>query len=154
MSTVRIEVVYPHPPAKVWRALTDRRALSEWLMDNDFEPRLGHRFQFRTKPQPGFNGIVDCEVTALNEPRKLAYTWGSGPYTGMVVTWTLEELAEGTRLRLEHTGFRGLKGFFLSRILGSGWGRMLKTTLPGVIERVTDDGFIPAPEGTLVRQCH
>lgn len=31
---------------------------------NDFEPRIGHRFQFRTEPAPGFDGVVNCEVLA------------------------------------------------------------------------------------------
>ena len=69
------EVVYPHPVERVWRALTDRAALAEWPMANDFEPRVGHRFQFRTRPAPGFDGIVRCEVVTLEEPRRLAYTW-------------------------------------------------------------------------------
>ena len=29
-----------------------------WLMDNDFEPVVGHRFTFRTEPTRGFDGIV------------------------------------------------------------------------------------------------
>jgi uncharacterized protein YndB with AHSA1/START domain len=30
------EVVYAHPPGRVWRALTDSAALADWLMPNDF----------------------------------------------------------------------------------------------------------------------
>ncbi len=72
--TLRFEVLYPHPPERVWRALTDRRMLAEWLMPNDFEPRLGHRFTFRTDPAPGFDGTVRCQVIELDEPRRLSYT--------------------------------------------------------------------------------
>jgi uncharacterized protein YndB with AHSA1/START domain len=150
--TLKFEVILPHSPNRVWRALTDSRALSEWLMPNDFEPRLGHKFQFRTKPAPGFDGIVHCEVTALEEPRRLAYSWRGGPLD-TVVTWTLEPVAEGTRLRLEHGEFRGFKGFLISRLMGSGWGRMLKTTLLTVLTRVSDDGFTPAAPGTIVNTC-
>jgi uncharacterized protein YndB with AHSA1/START domain len=53
---VILERVYPHPPQAVWKALTDPKALSVWLMENDFQPRVGHRFRFRTKPRPGFDG--------------------------------------------------------------------------------------------------
>ena len=61
---LHFEVTYPHPPERVWRALTDPAAMREWLMDNTFaEARVGHQFQFRTTPRPGFNGIVYCEVT-------------------------------------------------------------------------------------------
>jgi predicted enzyme related to lactoylglutathione lyase len=33
---LRFEVFLPHPPEKVWRALTDPRAIAQWLMENDF----------------------------------------------------------------------------------------------------------------------
>jgi uncharacterized protein YndB with AHSA1/START domain len=99
-----MEVVYPHTPERVWRALTDRRALAHWLMPNDFEPRLGHRFQFRPRKRQDGPGPVQCEVTALEAPRRLAYTWHApGDSTPSEVTWTLEPVERGTRLRLEHT---------------------------------------------------
>jgi uncharacterized protein YndB with AHSA1/START domain len=44
---LRFEVTYPHPPEKVWRALTDPQAIAQWLMKNNFEARVGHKFQFR-----------------------------------------------------------------------------------------------------------
>jgi uncharacterized protein YndB with AHSA1/START domain len=95
-------------------------------MANDFEPRLGHKFQFRTKPAPGFDGIVQCEVLELNPPKRLVYSWCGGGLNTQV-TWALEAVPEGTRLRLDHTGFRGFRGWMTSRILGRGWGsRILK----------------------------
>jgi len=75
---LRFEIVYPHPPERVWRALTDPRALADWLIDNDSEPRAGHRFQFRTRPAPGFDGVVRCEVVEVEAPYRLAYTWLGG----------------------------------------------------------------------------
>lgn len=125
------ERVYPYTPEQVWAALTDPAALAEWLMENDFQPRVGHRFTFRTRTAPGFDGIVYCEVTAVDKPRRLAYTWQGGPMKQPTnVIWTLEPVAEGTRLRLEHSGFEGLAGIAISFLLGSGWGSMLRTTLP------------------------
>jgi uncharacterized protein YndB with AHSA1/START domain len=50
---VVIELQYPCPPERVWRALTDSAALTDWLMPNDFVPKLGRKFQFRSKPMPG-----------------------------------------------------------------------------------------------------
>ena len=76
---VIMERVYPFPPEQVWEALADSRALSEWLMENDFQPYVGHRFQFRTNPQWGFDGSVHCEVITVDRPRRLAYTWQGGP---------------------------------------------------------------------------
>jgi uncharacterized protein YndB with AHSA1/START domain len=100
------EIQFAQPPERVWRALTDSGALERWLMPNDFEPRLGHRFTFRTDPVPPyFDGIVHCEVTELEPPRRLAYTWSGGPLAQTQVRYELEPAGSGTRLRFEHSGF-------------------------------------------------
>ena len=67
---LRLEETYPYPPERIWRALTDSEAMADWLMPNTFEPRIGHRFQFRTKPRRD-DGIVSC--SAGLDPRNLAY---------------------------------------------------------------------------------
>lgn len=136
---LRLERVYPQPPERVWRALTDRRALSAWLMETDFEPRLGHRFTFRAKPQRGWDGVTYCEVTELDPPRRVAYTWrgGSGkdaPLTlDTVVRFTLTPEGSGTRLTLEHTGFSGLRSVLVSFLMKAGWTKMLRTRLPDAL---------------------
>jgi len=122
---IRLEAFYPHPPEKVWKAIADPELLARWLMDNDFKPEVGHEFQFRTAPQPGWNGIVDCRVVEADPPCRLAYTW-AGSWGESLVTWTLTALAGGgTRVALEHSGFTGLRGVMLSFILGSGWKKKL-----------------------------
>ncbi len=94
----------PHEPAKVWRALTEGPLLTEWLMANDFRPEVGHRFTFRATPMPHWNGIIECEVLAVEPPSRLAYTWGSMGLSS-VVTFTLTATATGTQLRMEQSGF-------------------------------------------------
>lgn len=132
---LRFEEHYPFPPERVWDAITDSAALADWLMPNDFQPRLGHRFQFRTKPAPGFDGIVNCEVIALGPPRRLAYTWKGGSID-TVVTFTLEPTPTGTKLILEHKGFRGARAIMVSFILAGGWRKsILPKRLPAVLER-------------------
>jgi uncharacterized protein YndB with AHSA1/START domain len=128
MDGIRREVVYPHPPERVWRALTDPDVLASWLMPNDIDPQVGHRFTFRTKPAPGFDGIVRCEVLEADPPHRLVYTWAGGPTKAKptTVAWTLSRVEGGTRLTLEHTGFSGLGGFFLKAMLGRGWGHKLR----------------------------
>jgi uncharacterized protein YndB with AHSA1/START domain len=127
------ERVFEYPVERVWRALTDSAALAEWLMENDFQPMLGHAFTFRTKPGPGFDGIVRCRVTELEPPVRLAYTWGNGPHE-TTVTWTLEPVERGTRLRMEHSGFGGLRGFFLRLFLSGGWNRIVNVRLVANLE--------------------
>ena len=67
-ADIDASVVYPHPVDRVWAALTSSEALAAWLMPNDFEPVVGHRFTFRTKPAAGFDGMVRCEVLELDPP--------------------------------------------------------------------------------------
>jgi uncharacterized protein YndB with AHSA1/START domain len=130
---LHFEMMYPHSREHVWRAITNSEAMSRWLMPNDFEPVVGHRFQFRTKAAPGFDGIVNCEVLEVLPPERLVYTWKGGG-VDTVLTWTLQEAREGTRLLLDHTGFAGLRGLMVSRILGSGWrSKILSVHLPRLL---------------------
>ncbi|GAA6619596.1 SRPBCC domain-containing protein [Scytonema sp. NUACC26] len=103
LRDLKKEIFYPHPPEKVWQVLTNRRTLAAWLMENDFEPRVGHKFQFQDSTLPGISETIDCEVLELDEPNRLSYTWQdkfmSRP---SIVTWILEPQEGGTKLRLEH----------------------------------------------------
>ena len=102
---IRVDAFLAHPPEKVWRALTDPALLAAWLMPNDFQPRLGHRFTFRTDPAPGFNGIVHCEVLDLRPLELLRISWRGGSGIDTTVTWQLVAEGRGTRLFLTHDGF-------------------------------------------------
>ena len=44
---VTVERDIPFPPEKIWRALTQPHLIEEWLMKNDFAPRVG---QFGFEP--------------------------------------------------------------------------------------------------------
>jgi uncharacterized protein YndB with AHSA1/START domain len=127
---LHFEAVYPHPPERVWQAITDSAELSQWLMPNDFQPRLGHKFQFRSRPAPGWDGVVNCEVIELDPPRRLAYTWRSSKLD-TVVSFTLEPAPGGTRLHLEHKGFAGASEIMI--ILGNGWKKMVEERLLAVL---------------------
>ena len=105
LRSVIVEKEFPHPPEKVWRALTDSSLIAQWLMRNDFEPVTGHAFTLRADPVPNWNGIIDCQVLAIEPHKSLSYTWGAmGVET--VVTWTLTPTRAGTLLRMEQSGFR------------------------------------------------
>lgn len=158
-GVVREERVYPHPRELVWRALTDPELLARWLMPNDFEPRVAHRFTFRTAPGPGFDGVVHCEVLELVEPERLAFSWKGGPLD-TVVTFRLEEREGGTLLRMEHAGFRGVKSWLVGRLLALGnrtiYGRRLPTLLDALAagaEPPRDDevACMEREQGVLVR---
>ncbi len=123
---IKLEWFYPHSTANVWHCLTTSELIAQWLMPNDFRLEKGHKFQFTAKPMPGWCGVVDCEVLEVVENRKLSYSWVSGPTVGStdistVVTWYLSAEQGGTRLVLEHTGFRGFRAWMTSYILSNGW---------------------------------
>ena len=102
--TLVIEREMPHPPQKIWRALTEGALMEEWLMSNDFQPVVGHRFTFRANPVPGWSGIIECEVLVVEPPSRLSYSWGTLGL-GTAVSWTLTPTASGTHLRMEQSGF-------------------------------------------------
>ena len=100
---VKLSVFYPYPIEKVWQALTDCRILGIWMMKNDFEPRIGHKFKFESESLPGIKTFIHCEVVELEKPKRLVYTW-QDKATGepSLVVWTLTQLEGGTQLQLKH----------------------------------------------------
>ena len=109
--SVVIERELPHPPEKVWRALTQPALLAEWMMANDFQPAVGHRFQFTAQPAGNWDGVVKCEVLEVQPHTRLSYRWGVGGTTAAdglstLVTMTLTPSGKGTLLRMEQSGFR------------------------------------------------
>ena len=95
-----VERKMPHPPEKIWRALTHGPLIEEWLMKNDFKPVVGHSFNLRADW-----GVVDCQVLAVEPNKTVSYTWGAYGLES-VVTWTLTATSTGTHLRMEQSGFR------------------------------------------------
>ena len=98
--SVIVERDIPFPPEKIWRALTQPHLIEEWLMKNDFQPVVGHRFNLR-----GDWGAVDCRVLEIEANKTLSYTWDAMGLTS-TVTWTLTATGSGTHLRMEQAGFR------------------------------------------------
>jgi uncharacterized protein YndB with AHSA1/START domain len=116
--SVVVERELPHPPEKIWRALTQPHLIKEWLMKNDFVPVVDHHFNLRADW-----GAVECQVLAIEPNKTLSYTWAAYGLES-VVTWTLTPASAGTHLRMEQSGFRpdqqqayqgakhGWRGFF------------------------------------------
>lgn len=67
--SVIVEREFPHPPAKLWRALTQPHLIAEWLMKNDFKPAVGHRFNLHGE----WGGVLDCEVLTRTEQGTLLH---------------------------------------------------------------------------------
>jgi uncharacterized protein YndB with AHSA1/START domain len=147
MSAIRIVRHYPYPATRVWRALTSPDLIPRWTSagaggrPEGFAPVPGARFRFVAKPRPGWNGIVNCEVLEAREPTLLRYTWtGDDGGDETVVTYHLAQAGDGTRFSYEHTGFTGVGGFILARMLGRVRRRMLSEGLPPVLAGMDDGG--------------
>lgn len=115
---VIVERDFPHPPDKVWRALTQPHLIAEWLMSNDFRPEPGHRFTLAADW-----GSVACEVRTVEPCRTLSYSWDTKDLRS-IVTWTLTAIASGTRLRIEQQGFTADQRSYFQGAT-AGWPRFL-----------------------------
>lgn len=129
-----VEDLLPHAPELVWKTLTTGQLIGRWLMPNDFEPVIGKRFTFTTKPMGGWDGVVHCEVLELVPNEKLVYSWKGGSHDNpaygsrldSVVTWTLTPEGGGTRLRLVHSGFRSPDNDFAYEAMSGGWAKVMQ----------------------------
>ncbi|HEU4576999.1 MAG TPA: SRPBCC domain-containing protein [Polyangiaceae bacterium] len=147
MSGYDLTREYPVPIELVWRSLTEAELVAAWTATGrgghpvGFEPTVATKFQFIGKPTPGWNGIVDCEVLEVQEPTHLRFSWRGGADDDVTtVTCSLEPTGTGTRLRWQHTGFTGVGGFIVSRILCSVRKKMFDLGLPPVLERLAKEG--------------
>ncbi|NUR63048.1 MAG: SRPBCC domain-containing protein [Catenulispora sp.] len=140
MSAIRIVEHYPYPAAQVWRALTDPELIPRWTVTGagarpvGFDTTVGTEFQFVAKPKPGWDGVVNCVLLEAVEPTLLRFSWtdnGGGDVTEVVYRLTPD--AGGTSLLYEHTGFTGIGGFVMARLLGRIRRRMLRVGLPPVL---------------------
>jgi uncharacterized protein YndB with AHSA1/START domain len=155
VSEIHIVRDYPHPPAKVWRAVTDPALIPLWTATGaggrpeGFTPTVGTRFRLIAKPKPGWNGIVNCEVLEVNAPSLLRYSWtGDDGGDTTEVTYQLDPRPGGTRFSYEHTGFTGIGGAFMAALLGHVRRKMLNVGLPAVLNDLDDNGVL-APGSTL-----
>jgi uncharacterized protein YndB with AHSA1/START domain len=124
---------FQNPPAIVWEYLTTAELMAQWLMPNDFLPIIGHDFQFRIPPIPSLeiDGIIYCKVLEMVPPKKLTYSWKSGPGGGKItldsiVTWELKEKEGGTALFLEHSGFGAMENLPLYAAMNNGWAQNIQ----------------------------
>ena len=128
-QSIIVEYDLAHPPARVWRALTDAKLVASWLMPNDLRPVVGHRFTFQAAPIPGvWDGVCHCEVLEVKPNERLSYSWRGGSENvenygqrlDTIVTWTLAPSGSGTLLRLVHSGFKPANAHAFE-IMGKGW---------------------------------
>lgn len=89
--------VLEHPPAEVWRMLTDPARLPLWLALGRIEPRVGGaaRLDFADS-----GTVIDSHVTAYVEGQALEYSWSSPDEPLRPVRWDVTPEGAGSRLTL------------------------------------------------------
>lgn len=134
---LRFERRLPHPPEKVWAALTDPAELTHWFpqdVEADLRPGGKMRFNFRGDEAPPFDG----EVLVYDPPRVFAYRWATD-----VLRWELR--ADGSGCVLTFTDTIGEQGKAARD--GAGW----HVCLEALAARL--DGAVPPP-ADLWQQVH
>jgi uncharacterized protein YndB with AHSA1/START domain len=121
-STDRIEkqVILRAPRARVWRALADAEEFGRWFgcrFEGSFAP--GKSVPAEMTDPPEYAGVRwDILIDRMEPERLLSFRWHPGspepdldyskePMT--LVTFTLEDAPEGTRLTLVESGFDALR---------------------------------------------
>jgi uncharacterized protein YndB with AHSA1/START domain len=133
-KSIVLEFDLPHPPKKVWRALTEPELLSRWLLKANFAPIVGQAIQFQREAMPGWDGVITGEVVGCREFQSLSYSWRAlGVDT--VITWTLEPTQTGTRLRFEQAGFDAEHKQAWGGAL-AGWRQMAGVALLALLEEL------------------
>jgi uncharacterized protein YndB with AHSA1/START domain len=139
-SKIHLEQSYPHPRAKLWRALTEPALMAKWGMRPEgFAPVVGTKFKLVDAKPRGWRGFVECEVLAVEPERLLRISWvGDEKDPPQTVTYSLSDDGAGSRLTLDHDGFVGVGSFFVSKLfLRPGWKAMLSRKIVDVMERLT-----------------
>lgn len=131
-----VDEVFPHAPEKIWKTLTSGELISRWLMKvNGFAAVKGTRFTFQTTPGGSWDGVIQCQVLEVIESERLVYAWKGGHEANTdygapldtVVTWTLDRVEGGTRLRLVHSGFVTPRNDSAYQVMGQGWKKVIAT---------------------------
>ncbi|MBC7272434.1 MAG: SRPBCC domain-containing protein [Streptomyces sp.] len=145
LTTIRVDEFLPHPPAKVWRALTEPELLAQWQMPGaaDFRLEVGHRYRMTSVPRPNsnFSGAVDVEVLAYDDGRMLRLRWADADPArpaDWTITWTLEQEGRGTRLFLVHEGFDpdDPAQMMARKIMDGGWRSHVLRSLGQTLEKL------------------
>jgi uncharacterized protein YndB with AHSA1/START domain len=136
IQPIKHSIVVRAPIERVWKVLTTPEEVQIWVGAIGFKPEIGARFEFHAPPQGDWNGITYSEVTALDEPNRLAFTWSVPNFPPTFVEIRLRALGDQTEITLEHSGwdqFPPEVGFIRDQ-LSQGWGGHVLPQLAKLVE--------------------
>ena len=109
-KTATASITLPHPPQKVWDALTRPEIVKQWMfgteMAGDLEPggTVFYRGEWSGAPYEDRGAIIE-----IDPPRRLKMNFHSSvsglpdiPESWQPITYALEEQGDGTRLTVIH----------------------------------------------------
>jgi len=140
-STDRIEkeIVVRSPRAKVWRALADSSEFGKWFQAKIHDPFVAGQSAKGNITYPGYEHLtIEVHVERMEPERLFSFRWH--PYAvdpkqdyskepTTLVVFELEEVAEGTRIKVVESGFdqipleRRAEAF---RMNSGGWEEQMK----------------------------
>jgi uncharacterized protein YndB with AHSA1/START domain len=131
-----VDEVFPHAPETIWKALTTNDLISRWLLmpTVGFRPVKGARFTFQTTPAGAWDGLIHCEVLEVVPNERLVYAWRGGHAANVgycsrldtVVTWSLSQVANRTRVRVVHAGFVLPRNETAFTSMSAGWSKVVR----------------------------
>lgn len=106
---IKKEKIFKHSIDTIWNAITNAEELSSWFIKTNFKAEKGFQYTFFATGEDDCTDIVG-EVKSA-DPYTLVYTWiVTNTNLETTVSWTLETVAEGTKLHLEHSGISNYEG--------------------------------------------
>lgn len=129
-----VDEVMPHAPETIWKTLTTGALVTRWMMaPKGFEPVQGNRFTYQTTPAGAWDGVIHCQVLEVIPNERFSYSWkgghagnaGYGSLLDTIVTWTLARVADGTRVRLVHSGFVRPRNDTAFQNMSAGWKKII-----------------------------
>jgi uncharacterized protein YndB with AHSA1/START domain len=129
---ILVDEIFPHAAETIWKTLTSGGLMGRWLRmaPSGFSPELGNRFTYQTTPAGEWDGTIHCEVLELVPNERFVYSWvggdesNDGAYGSKLdtkVSFSLEKVEGGTRLRLVHSGFVTPRNDSAYRGMSGGW---------------------------------
>ena len=109
-KAIRLTRRFSQSPEEVWEFLTKPELIEQWLGKTDFQPVVGHKFQFTSS----YGNHSYCEVLEVKPFTRLTYSWQKNsskdnkPFHSKVM-WTLVPDEKGTELQLVHDGFTAME---------------------------------------------
>lgn len=140
MEKIEKRITINASASKVWKALTDKDELKEWMMmPTTFEAVVGKEFTFKAKGNENWDGFIYCKVMEVEINKKLSFSWNAQIIgVDTLVTILIFEKGGKTELSLIHTGFEKLPAESRAKMIEShnnGWEERIVQKLPELLSK-------------------